>query len=99
MCIFGGVFGNFAAELGPKSLAVSEKASRRCQQQSAMWSQEIPQNLMWSLAGQRDEVPSLSHRIPSPRGLAGSNKLQLVEKHQSRPSCRRAISSLPSCKN
>lgn len=45
------------------------------------------------------EVPSLSHHIRSPRGLAGSDKSQLIGKHRSQPSHWRAISSLHSCKN
>lgn len=96
MCGFGGIFGNFAVELGPKSLAVSRRAFRRCRWQRVTWSREIPRSLMRSPAGQGQKVPSLSCHIPSPQGLEGSNKTQLAERHQSQLSRWRAISSLHS---
>lgn len=82
MCSFGGILGNFALELGPKSPALSKKT---CQWKmpGAKSDRKIRDTLEPSAERSRagEEVPSLSHHIPAPRGQAGSDKSWLMKKH------------------
>lgn len=72
MCGFGGIFGNFALQLGPKSLALSKKSFWKMPVAKSDMKQEMP----WmepsaepSRAGRGCSQPVLSH--PKPAGSGG----------------------------